>query len=763
MASVKLATLVIRTLAKPIGARLKHQAEQHETFRKICISWAQWAHRAEVRLRTNIMGETAKNIKPLSETRRRDDVDDQLDDLKTEVRELRSQMEAMGQGWEQALGDERSRNNELSRILTRVVEIGLRGGWAEIVDQAPLKIPASVVSHSELPDPRAGRGADGSLGELRDHDGTRDNETDGGHVWLQIAKGRARRVSYRAVTGFTRLQSCAFHVSTLLAYISIARWAGPTISTTTTPFLTEDASDTTALSYASTPFPGFPGSSGNLQNVIGAKTTKRGGTCHKPTGPIETTLCDFETVETMNNRLFGQLTDLVTTPFFKYFRADLYRDCPFWEDDGKCAMRECGVTSVDESEIPETWRAATLSKVQGLSEESRKSFPGCYYRDSDFCFLDDDTSSDGEYIDLTANPERFTGYTGPSAHKVWRTIYEENCFGLTESKQAGKLSGLGVPSSRPVEGVAVPPGLASGEENGRTWEAAGATSLEKRVYYRIISGLHASISTHICAENLNQQTGEWSPDLQCYIDRVASHPERLQNIYFNTVLLLRALRKVGPYLAAYDICSGNHEEEQRTRFLLYNVLDIASEAGKFDESALFKGADAKILREEFKDRFRNVTRVMDCIGCSKCRLWGKIQTTGVATALKILFEFDQATLDPRINPNLLQRTEVVALINTLHRFSESLNAVQVFQGMWEQEYGTPAKSTPSVPKQTASTALPRGTPVEPKPDFMSRIAEWCPACVKTWAEGVHDFVTGLMVEVEDLFSMSKDGIPRPDL
>ncbi|KAG8710877.1 hypothetical protein FRC09_020894, partial [Ceratobasidium sp. 395] len=290
-----------------------------------------------------------------------------------------------------------------------------------------------------------------------------------------------------------------------------------------------------ALSYAtSTPFPNFPGTPGNLQNVIGAKTTKRGGSCHKPTGPIETTLCDFETVEGMNERLFGQLADLVTTPFFKYFKADLYRDCPFWEDDGKCAMRECGVTSVDESEVPEVWRAATLSKVQGLSEESRKSFPGCYYRDSDFCFLDDDTSSDGEYIDLTANPERFTGYTGPSAHNVWRAIYDENRFGLTQTRQTGKLSGLGVPSSKPVEGIAVPPGLVSGGENKMTWEASGASCLEKRVYYRIISGLHASISTHICAENLNQMTGEWGPDLQCYIDRVASHPERLQNIYFNT-------------------------------------------------------------------------------------------------------------------------------------------------------------------------------------------------------------------------------------
>jgi ERO1-like protein beta len=120
----------------------------------------------------------------------------------------------------------------------------------------------------------------------------------------------------------------------------------------------------------------------------------------------------------------------------------------------------------------------------------RKSFPGCYYRDSDFCFLDDDTSSDGEYIDLTVNPERFTGYVGPSAHQVWRAIYEENCFGLTETRQAGKLSGLGVPSSRPIEGIAIPPGLVAGSENGigMTWEAAGASYLEKRVYYRIISG-----------------------------------------------------------------------------------------------------------------------------------------------------------------------------------------------------------------------------------------------------------------------------------
>jgi ERO1-like protein beta len=39
---------------------------------------------------------------------------------------------------------------------------------------------------------------------------------------------------------------------------------------------------------------------------------------------------------------------------------------------------------------------------------------------------------------------------------------------------------------------------------------------------------------------------------------------------------------------------------------------------------------------------------------------------------------------PRLNANLLQRSEVVALINTLHRFSESLHAVEVFRRLWRE-------------------------------------------------------------------------------
>ncbi|CAA7261669.1 unnamed protein product [Cyclocybe aegerita] len=411
---------------------------------------------------------------------------------------------------------------------------------------------------------------------------------------------------------------------------------------------------------------------GPVQEVLEHEPVKE-KTCRSMlTGPIETTLCDFETMESVNEQLFSNLSELVHMPFFRYFQVDLYRECPFWPDQGFCNNPSCAITSVDESDVPEKWRAKALSEVDPSSIDKRHSLPGCYYRDSDFCFLDDNT--EGDYFDLRLVPERYTGYSGKDAQRVWRSIYEENCFGLSE---------LNLMSSKS-------PGLVSlldtmAEAFHQDNQDSDPQCLEKRVYYKVISGLHASISTHICHEYLNQTTGEWHPNLKCFIQRVASHPERLQYIYFNTILLLRAVARLGPYLEAFDYCStGTHEDDTQTLMTLSKVIGIASMVGKFDESVLFRGENANIVKEEFKTHFRNVTRIMDCIGCDKCRLWGKVQTTGIATALKILFELDEKALDPQSNTNLLQRSEVVALMNTLFRFSESLQAVDTFRKMWRE-------------------------------------------------------------------------------
>ena len=112
--------------------------------------------------------------------------------------------------------------------------------------------------------------------------------------------------------------------------------------------------------------------------------------------------------------------------------------------------------------------------------------------------MDDET--EGDYIDLSLNPERFTGYTGPSAHRVWKAIYEENCFGMTEDTFLTSNS----PNPAPVSLSDTMTGAvrADGKESAKE-------CLERRVYYKVVSGLHASISTHICHEDMNQTTGTW--------------------------------------------------------------------------------------------------------------------------------------------------------------------------------------------------------------------------------------------------------------
>ena len=79
------------------------------------------------------------------------------------------------------------------------------------------------------------------------------------------------------------------------------------------------------------------------------------------------------------------------------------------------------------------------------------------------------------------------------------------------------------------------------------------------------------------------------------MNRIAAHPDRLEYIYFNTVLLLRAVSRLSPYLSAYDYCSsGTAQDDLDTRVKLDKVIDIAQHAGKFDEGVLFRGDNANV-------------------------------------------------------------------------------------------------------------------------------------------------------------------------
>jgi ERO1-like protein beta len=141
-----------------------------------------------------------------------------------------------------------------------------------------------------------------------------------------------------------------------------------------------------------------------------------------------------------------------------------------------------------------------------------------YDSERDYCIPEDESSaSEGVYVSLVNNPERFTGYAGDHASAVWREIYRENCFELQpqDSQEEAMLIKGHIGQGAKSDLEAVMSGRNKGRMSGATLTQEynqlrlDNTCLEKRVFWRLISGMHTSISTHLCWDYLNQSTGQW--------------------------------------------------------------------------------------------------------------------------------------------------------------------------------------------------------------------------------------------------------------
>jgi ERO1-like protein beta len=429
-----------------------------------------------------------------------------------------------------------------------------------------------------------------------------------------------------------------------------------------------------------------------------------------PKAIVSDACASYSTLDTLNRDLRPSLIDITNnTDFFAYYRLNLYgKECPFWSDeDGTCANIACAVNTLDnEDDIPLVWRAEELGKLEGpkaghpgkqLQEERGPEKPlqgmlgddvgeSCVVEyddecdDRDYCVPEDEgAASKGSYVSLVDNPERFTGYAGEGAQKIWKTIYRENCFSKASFPKSASLGPPPFFQQGPAahELQSVLKGAGDPLEDDLDGQC-----LEKRVFYRVISGMHASVSTHLCWDYLNKTTGKWEPNVACYKERLHPFPDRVSNLYFNYALVLRAVTKLAPYLQDYTFCSGDPIQDRSTKAKIQAFTTKTGTAPQiFDESLMFVNGEGPSLKEDFRNRFRNVSRLMDCVGCDKCRLWGKLQTAGYGAALKVLFEFDNNSEHvPK-----LKRTELVALFNTLSRISSSLEAINGFRIMVESQ------------------------------------------------------------------------------
>lgn len=359
--------------------------------------------------------------------------------------------------------------------------------------------------------------------------------------------------------------------------------------------------------------------------------------------------CYISDLNQLNNqRLYPLLRQIIQKNYFRFFPVNLKKKCQFWSDDGQCSLRTCAIKSCPMEKLPETLREtfnsnkllhSTNSKQdenqqeqcpptdtnsslglvnKNLSEEHKQTIENWMKFDDiqaeNFCDVDDERSTEMEYIDLSINHERYTGYAGASTQKVWSAIYNENCFFLPDSKVYYNLRQKRLNADK--------------------------MCLEGRTFYRFISGLHSSISIHLCAQyffptvglGYSRSDGRWGPNLEEFKRRF--DPERtggegptwLKNLYFIYLIELRAIYKARDYLQSQTYFTGNQTDDLHTKELITNNLlkEIEPFSNHFNENDLFKNGNQQ-LKAEFKEHFRNISRIMDCVGCDKCKLWGKLQ------------------------------------------------------------------------------------------------------------------------------------------
>jgi Endoplasmic Reticulum Oxidoreductin 1 (ERO1) len=74
------------------------------------------------------------------------------------------------------------------------------------------------------------------------------------------------------------------------------------------------------------------------------------------TGTVDDCCIDFRTVDLATRDYFlPLLRSLQHSTFFKYFKVDLSKDCPFWHEDGQCVERACALDECDPKDIPRQW------------------------------------------------------------------------------------------------------------------------------------------------------------------------------------------------------------------------------------------------------------------------------------------------------------------------------------------------------------------------------------------------------------------------
>eukprot|EP00049_Salpingoeca_infusionum_P014450 m.270331 g.270331 ORF g.270331 m.270331 type:complete len:524 (-) comp15679_c0_seq1:571-2142(-) len=404
-------------------------------------------------------------------------------------------------------------------------------------------------------------------------------------------------------------------------------------------------------------------------------------------GIVDDCPCTVEETTDWNEQLFYPLlSQLLDRPYFRYFRVNLYGRCTQWNDEQdlcssqSCAVNECEAAIAEQLQDHGLVRHANascqeLNNVNVVSPELAQRLDLEYLRSNRgaFCAVDEEAFDEGDlvYVNLKENPERYTGFSGDASHRIWQAVYNTNCF-LEQQPISYFDGGMDVMLDDFARAMNHEPELPEAPSKP-TIPSIDSQSLcyENRVFYRLLSGVHASISLHLSHKWLDPETGAFQPNVDEFVRRfgdvatAGKGQTYLKNLYFTYLVVLRSISMSASTWREFSFV------EQETAALIQQLLDAAQSQCKntFDETSLIAHRDGL---QDVRNHLRQITEVMNCVGCFRCRLWGKLQTRGLATALRILLSDEGEAL-------LLSRNDVVALFTLWERLSASIHYIQDFR------------------------------------------------------------------------------------
>ncbi len=319
-----------------------------------------------------------------------------------------------------------------------------------------------------------------------------------------------------------------------------------------------------------------------------------------------------------------------------------------------CKFHTCSVCQCDENEIPLPWKQDSENdNVDKKIDEKFYQWVEKYNYSSNQWLVESEIDSNyGIYVNLEKNPHMFTGYQG---QHIWNAIYEENCF----SNHLHKLC------------------------------------IEEKIFYKMISGLHSNINLHLSknfleveknSTNINniENTQVNNTNYFNYAmlnERVLDFKDRVNNLFFLHTILVNTFYKAKANFEKYDIYTGNKTEDFKTQKALKELL-VNKDIENFYRSSFYTSENLKkFLKsdklDQIKMRFRNISSIIDCVSCQKCKLYGKLQIYGMATMLKILFSREE---------NLkLKRNEFISFINLVGKVSGSIKYITEYIDMLKDD------------------------------------------------------------------------------